>query len=113
MTDGPKKRPLPPLSLAVAGLAGEQDVSALVACLDDAVDDALARRGHPQLGVAEPLAEGRARKTEGGQPSRGAHDLPPLLVSSARSAPGGSKSTASRHILSANRDEQFCRRRPR
>jgi len=50
--------------LADAGLAGEQDVAALVARLDESFDDALARARDPEVGVRDVFAERRAHQTE-------------------------------------------------
>ena len=54
--------------LAHAGLARKQDVAPLVACVDDGLDDALARRGDPELVVAKLFAEWRTVEVECAEP---------------------------------------------
>src|SRR5690606_37187770 len=90
--------------LADAGLAREHDVLPLVRGLDELVEDALPRRGHPERGVIDGLVEGRLGEAEVAEPARGvrraAHDssssprrgLRPTASSSRASA--GSKGTS-------------------
>src|SRR5690606_36624759 len=87
--------------LADAGLAGEQDVAALVARLDESFDDALARARDPEVRVRDVFAERRAHQTEMFEPLRRGHRAPP--TSASRRAPFGSNGTGAKGTASMPR----------
>mgnify|MGYP000253507637 CR=1 FL=1 len=63
--------------LADTGLAREQDVAALGAGLDEAVEHALPRGGDPELLVGDVLVEGRRVEAEVGEPAGPTHRSAP------------------------------------
>src|SRR5690554_2041524 len=84
-----RRRPAP------AGLTREQSVTALLAGVDQVVDDGRSGRGDPEVLIFNLLRKGRGSEAEVVEPP-GGHDSPPCCPVAARSnAPGGLKGTAS------------------